>query len=166
MFLALAILTTGLFFISKSSSAQTINTGDATSETVVENVVNTNIIKCKTCISPTPTQEVTPTPTPTPTQEVTPTPTPTQPVKTPTPTSPPSQGGGGGEQPSGGGVGGPSAPSAPQPQGEVLGLSITSGEGNMLFQIGKLLPSLFLSLISLSFLKRNEKTKTASKKRK
>lgn len=148
----LIVSATGLLFIGGISvSAQTIQTGDATSETVVENVVNTNVIKCKECVSPTPTVPVE-------------TPTPTQPVETITPTNPPPQGDGGGEKPSEGGVGGPSAPSAPQ--GEVLGLSTTSGEGNMLFQIGKLVPSLFLGLMSLSFLKKNEKTKIQPKKRK
>ena len=105
------------------SFAQTIDTGDATSGTVIENIVNTNIVKCCT---PTPTQKP---------EE----PTPTEQPPTPTPTTPPS---GGGPSPSGdggrGGEGGPSAPSAPSQ--EVLGLAATSGE-NELFNLIKILPA-------------------------
>ncbi|MDP3987985.1 MAG: hypothetical protein Q8P80_02470 [Candidatus Levybacteria bacterium] len=140
IFVLIVILTTGFFgiFFKFNTSAQTINTGNASSQTVIENVVNTNVIKCKECITPSPT--------------------PTRPAETPTPTPTPTpgqgDGGGGGEQPSGGGVGGPSAPSAPS-QGEVLGLSTTSGEENIFFQIFKLVPSLILGAASLSLLKKN-----------
>src|SRR3990167_2827193 len=103
-----------------SVSAQTINTGDATSGTVIENVVNTNIIRCCT---PTPTQKP---------EE----PTPTEEQPTPTPTTPPSNGGGGGDG-GGGGQGGPAGEAAPAQA--VLGLATTSGE-NELFNLLKLLP--------------------------
>ena len=121
-----------------SVSAQTINTGDATSGTVIENVVNTNIIRCCT---PTPTQKPED-------------PTPTEEQPTPTPTTPPSNGGGGGDGGGGGqgGVGGPSAPSAPSQ--EVLGLAATSGE-NELFNLLKLLPAFGALLLGSSLLRKH-----------
>lgn len=92
------------------SNGGSITTGDAGSETVVTNVVNTNVVNC--CTTPTPT------PLPTPTKGPDPTATPT-----PTPGTPGGGGGGGG-----GGTGGTSV-SNPAPQGQVLGLSATAGPG-------------------------------------
>ena len=124
-----------LFFVF-SVSAQTINTGDATSGTVIENVVNTNIIRCCT---PTPTQKP---------EEPTPTPTEEQP--TPTPTTPPTNGGGGGD--GGGGVGGQAGEAAPAQA--VLGLAVTSGE-NELFNLLKLLPAFGSLLLGSSLLRKH-----------
>lgn len=148
----LAILIAEFFVLKNEVFAQTINTGNASSQTVIENVINTNDVKCQTC-NLTPTQ-IPPTITPSTVQTPTSTPTPAQ-TASPTPTNTP----GGGEQPGGGGsVGGPTEEvSLPQKNGEVLGLSTTSGETNWFFQIIKLLPSLFLGMASLFFLKKNEK---------
>jgi len=85
-----------------------IKTGDANAQSAVTNMVNTTVVDC--CGTPTPTPSV-----------------------SPTPTSPPTGGGGdggGGNSGGGGGVGGGEVggAAAPAPQGEVLGLSTTSGE--------------------------------------
>ncbi len=100
-----------------------ITTGNANAGTAVTNVVNTNNVK-NCCGTPTPPPEPTKHPTPTPT----PTPTPIQSSgPTPTPTPGPA---GDGKQGGGGGVGGPGASvsSPKKPEGQVLGLSATSGE--------------------------------------
>lgn len=138
---ALSIFVLGLVYV-YSVSAQTINTGDATSGTVIENVVNTNIIRCctPTPIPPTPTVEQ-PTPTEVP----------------PTPTTPPSNGGGdGGNGGNGGGgdggQGGPAEEAAPAQA--VLGLATTSGE-NELFNLLKLLPAFGSLTLGYSLLRKN-----------
>lgn len=81
-----------------------IKTGDANAQTVVTNSVNTTVVDC--CKTPTPTP----------------------PSASPTPTSTPNGGGNGGDGGNGGGGGGVGGAAAPAPQGEVLGLSTTSGE--------------------------------------
>lgn len=108
-----------------------IVTGNATAITEIKNEVNTTRVTCTSCPS---TGEPTPT---TPPPQITPTPTPTESAPTPTPTPPPSGGGeaggqggpGGGEA---GGVGG-AAVSVPTPQGEVLGLAVTSGSSTLAY---------------------------------
>jgi hypothetical protein len=121
------------------SFAQTIETGDAVSGTVIENQVNTNIIKC--CK-----------PTPEPTREPTPTPTAGQ-QPTPTPTEKPGEGvpGPGGQgEPRAEGVGGQDAAA---PVKEVLGLAATSGE-NRLADLLKILPAAVSFMLGYSFLRR------------
>jgi len=145
----LAILIAEFFVLKNEVFAQTINTGNASSETFIENVINADDIKCETC-NLTPTQN--PSPTVTPSTIQTPTSTPTQTIL-PTPTNTP----GGGEQPGGGDNNGSTEDLSSAKSSEVLGLSTTSGETNWFFQIIKLLPSLFLSMASLFFLKKNEK---------
>lgn len=116
--------------IVSSVSAQTIQTGDATSGTVINNEINNNNVKCNCTPTPTQTTE-TPTPTtvitPTPTTETRVTPTPTS-EPTPTPTNTPGKE----ENPRGGGEGKPSEPPA-QSQPAVLGLSTTSSNSKTEF---------------------------------
>lgn len=127
------IIVSAAFFIllfSLSSFAQEINTGDSTSKTVIENVVNTNIVKCCT---PTPSKK----------QEE-PTPTVEQPTPSkvpPTPTNPPPTGGNGG-----GGQGGP--PSEPQKQGEVLGAEVLAAAGNFPSDLATIQQVLGLTLLA------------------
>lgn len=146
LLLFLIIFAGSIALVKTAVSAQSINTGDAKSETVVENVVNTNIIKCKECVSPSPTQPIA-----TPTQIASS--TPTQPAATPTPTKGEERK----EEQSTNNVGGPSEEKKEEAKSkEVLGLSTTNGETNWAFQIAKLLPSLFLSMAAFSFFKKNE----------
>lgn len=123
-----------LAVVAFKSFAQTIDTEDATSGTVIQNIVNTNIIRCCT---PTPTQKP---------EEPTPTPTTGEP--TPTPTTPPSNGGGDG----GGGQGGPAGEAAPAQA--VLGLAATSGE-NELFNLIKILPAFGSLAVGYGLLRKN-----------
>lgn len=134
----LLILSVAFFFVLGlayvySVSAQTINTGDATSQSVIENVVNTNII---TCCKPTPTKKP---------EE--PTPTEKPPTITPTPTTPPPGG-----PPGDGGRGGEPGPGGPAPA--VLGLPQASGE-NSLVDLLKLLPAAGSFILGYSFLRKN-----------
>ena len=145
--IALAILILPVSY----SFAQVIQTGDSQATSVVENNVNTVI---KTCCSPTPTQG----PTPTPVQENTPTPT-TE--LTPTPTSGSSDNNNGGSSGSGGGDGRsdglsscPECTRAPMTK-QVLGLSTTSGNGNVFISWVQLLSAFGLISTGALFFKKN-----------
>lgn len=124
----LIALVLGVVYVN-SAYAQTIETGDAEAGTVIENQVNTNIIRCCT-------------PTPTKPPEESPTPTPTTEQPTPTPTEKPGDGGGG----DGGGVGGPSG-EAPK-QGEVLGAQVLAPTGNFPSDLATIQQVLGLGLLS------------------
>ncbi len=117
-------------FFASGSFAQTINTGDASATTIIDNQVNTNVVDC----------DCTPTPTP---SVITPTPTTVQ--ETPTPTPTPGGGGNGGPTGDGGGQGA-GAPSAPTQA--VLGLAAASSN-NPLVEFMQLVVALVLSVAGL-----------------
>ncbi|MBI3984731.1 MAG: hypothetical protein HY344_02200 [Candidatus Levybacteria bacterium] len=125
---------------------QQTTTGDATSTTVVETQLNTNIKDCD--CTPTPQPSVTPTP-----GQETPTPTPTTGAPTPTPTTTPGGGGNGGGPGDGRSDGGASAPSGPTQA--VLGLSAAGSGNNMLIEFGQLLAALSLSILGLKLFKKH-----------
>ena len=149
-----------LFFPWRVVHGEDITTGDASAFTCAENLVgNTNYVPWfnEHCITPTPGNcSPTPTVTPCPSISVTPTAEPTV-TPTETPSNPGNPGGPGDGRSDGRSDGLSSCPSctqAPATQA-VLGLSTTSGNGNILFQWVELLGAFGLISAGAIFFKKN-----------
>lgn len=135
---------------SKSLYAQSVETGDTSSQTTVVNDVNNTNVDLDCDCTPTPTPEQpreTPTLTPTPTPTVTQTPT-------PTPTNTPSNPGGPGDGRSDGRSDGKSDGRSDGRGGAVLGLSTTSSNGGAK-QAFLLLPSFIFATVGFLLFKKN-----------
>lgn len=145
LLIAFCLLSTPSF----SFAQNIITTGDSTSQTVVENVINTVKV---TCCSPTPQQ---PSPSPKPSNEPTPTGTP---GNSPTPTDKPSDGGNGGNDNKGIGgssTSGETAAAETGPIQAVLGLSTTSSGSFSLLQWIQLFGAFGLTFYGSKFFKKN-----------